>query len=99
MNVTLFFVCKLALDALFQQIDMKHNLYISHLVVDKPSSKLSVVLEIKSSRSHTSDGRQKIGVRNCMCIVATLHLLNVSCKITQQILLPIFPKFISLQGA
>ena len=75
-------------------------------MVDKPSSKLSVVLEIESSRSHTSDGRQKIGVRicfsvntrNCMCIVATLHLLNVSCKITQQILLPIFPNFISPPG-
>ena len=75
-------------------------------MVDKPSSKLSVVLEIKSSRSHTSDGRQKIRVRicfsvntrNCMCIVATLHLLNVSCKITQQILLPIFPNFISPPG-
>ena len=58
-------------------------------MVDKPSSKLSVVLEMKSPRSHTSDGRQKIGVRicfsvntrNCMCIVATLHLLNVSCII------------------
>ena len=75
-------------------------------MVDKPSSKLSVVLEIKSSRSHTSDGRQKIGVQicfsvnmcNCMCIVATLNLLNVSCKITQQILLPIFPNFISPPG-
>ena len=31
-------------------------------VVDKPSSKLSVVLQIKSLRSHTSDRRQKIGV-------------------------------------
>ena len=47
-------------------------------MVDKPSSKLSVVLEIKSLRSHTSDGRQKIGVRICfsvntgnsMCIVS-----------------------------
>ena len=76
-------------------------------MVDKPSSKLSVVLEIKSPRPHTSDGRQKIGVRicfsvnmrNCMCIVATLHLLNVSCKITQQILLPIFPNFISPPGS
>ena len=29
-------------------------------MVDKPSSKLSVVLEINSSRTHTSDGRQKI---------------------------------------
>ena len=75
-------------------------------MVDKPSSKLSVVLEIKSLRSRTSDGRQKIGVRicfsvnkrNCMCIVATLHLLNVSCKITQQILQPIFPNFISPPG-
>ena len=55
-------------------------------MVDKLLSKLSVVLEIKSSRSDTSDGSQKIGVqvcfsvnmRNCMCIVATLHLLNVS---------------------
>ena len=75
-------------------------------MVDKPSSKLSVVLEIKSSRSHTSGGRQKIGVpicfsvnmHNCMWIVATLRLLNVSCKITQQILLPIFPDFISAPG-
>ena len=49
-------------------------------MVDKPSSKLSVVLEIKSLRSYISDGRQKIGVpicfsvntRNCMCIVATV---------------------------
>ena len=73
-------------------------------MVDKPSSKLSVVLEIKSSRSHT--GRQKIGVpicfsvnmHNCMWIVATLHLLNVSCKIIQQILVPIFPDFISPPG-
>ena len=46
-------------------------------MVDKPSNKLSVVLEIKSLRSHTSDGRQKIGLpicfsvntHNCMCIV------------------------------
>ena len=73
-------------------------------MVDKPSSKPSVVLEIKSSRSHT--GRQKIGVpncfpantRNCMWIVATLHLLNVSCQIIQQILVPIFPDFISPAG-
>ena len=39
-----------------------------------------------------------VNVRNCMCIVATLHLLNVSCKITQQILIPIFPHFISPPG-
>ena len=73
-------------------------------MVDKPSSKPSVVLEIKSSISHT--GKQKIGVpicssvntRNCMWIVATLHLLNVSCKIIQQILVPIFPDFISPPG-
>ena len=34
----------------------------------------------------------------CMCIVATLHLLNASCKITQHILLPIFLDFISSPG-
>ena len=39
-----------------------------------------------------------VNVRNCMCIVAALHLLNTSCKITQQILLPIFPDFISPPG-
>ena len=39
-----------------------------------------------------------VNVRNCMCIVATLHLLNVSCKITQQILIPIFTDFISPPG-
>ena len=39
-----------------------------------------------------------VNMRNCMCIVATLHLLNVSCKITQEILLPIFPNFISPPG-
>ena len=39
-----------------------------------------------------------VNTRNCMCIVATLHLLNVSCKITQEILLPIFPNFISPPG-
>ena len=73
-------------------------------MVDKPSSKPSVVLEIKSSGSHT--GRRKIGVPicfsvntcNCMWIVVTLHLLNVSCKIIQQILVPIFPDFISPPG-
>ena len=51
-------------------------------------------------------GGKKIGVpicfsvntHNCMCIVATLHLLNFSCKIMQQILLPIFPNFISPPG-
>ena len=30
MNVTSFSLCKLALDALFQQIDRKYNPYISH---------------------------------------------------------------------
>ena len=39
-----------------------------------------------------------VNVRNCMCIVAALHLLNTSCKITQQILLPIFPDFVSPPG-
>ena len=39
-----------------------------------------------------------VNVRNCICIVAALHLLNTSCKITQQILLTIFPDFISPPG-
>ena len=33
------------------------------VVVDKPSNKLTVVFKLKSLRSHTSDGRQKIGVQ------------------------------------
>ena len=39
-----------------------------------------------------------VNVRNCICIVAALHLLNTSCKITQQILLTIFPDLISPPG-
>ena len=39
-----------------------------------------------------------VNVRNCMCLVATLHLLSASCKKTQQILLHIFPDFISPTG-
>ena len=39
-----------------------------------------------------------VNVRNCMCLVATLHLLNASCEKTQQILLHIFPDFISPTG-
>ena len=37
MNVTSFSVCKLALDALFQQIDRKYNLYI-HISEGKNNS-------------------------------------------------------------
>ena len=36
------------------------------VVVHKPSNKLTVVLKIKSVRSHTSDGRQTIGVHYTM---------------------------------
>ena len=35
MNVTSFSICKLALDALFQQIDGKYNPYISHFEGEK----------------------------------------------------------------
>ena len=41
---------------------MLQRMAVYEKVVDKPSGKLSVVLKIKSPRTDTSDGRQKIGV-------------------------------------
>ena len=64
-------------------------------VVDKPSSKLPMVLKIVLGLTQVMgykrfECQNYFSKYNCTRIVATSHLLNALCNITQQILVPVF---------